>query len=378
MAYNDYVILVDENGQPFIAHAFGDRIKNYVQRRKDHKYIQRFDNYFGPGKHAYAYSDAEVKLYSAGRKVGHAAKRAAKFVDDHDAGLSERVQSRYYQSKANAAKRRGDKDASNEYAMRSASYRRQSKDEYGRSGVKKAVDAADRAGRKAARYIDAAGRAGRKVARYIDDHDAGITERIQAKVLEGVADRVGKKNRDAGLELAAEAARLRRQGKSEYESSNAKKVIDTVTKYGSTSLSAVKGAGSKAGSTVSGAASKAGGSVKSTITNAQSTISNVIDRKITGKTAQANLTQAQQNAALGLDGAMGEVADAQQALSEAIVGGNANKIKAARETLSEVVSSAKSFLAKTGNLFTKSEKATIESALNYELDPVTGEWVLKR
>lgn len=363
MAYNDYVILVDENGQPFIAHAFGDRIKNYVQRRKDHKYIQRFDNYFGPGKHAYAYSDAEVKLYSAGRKVGRAAKRAAKFVDDHDAGLSERVQSRYYQSKANAAKRRGDKDASNEYAMRSASYRRQSEDEYGRSGVKKAVDAA--------------GSAGRKAVQYIDDHDAGITERIQAKALERKADRVGKKDRDAGLELAAEAARLRRQGKSEYESSNAKKVIDTVTKYGSTSLSAVKGAGSKAGSTVSGATSKAGGSVKNAISNAQSTINDVIDHKITGATASQNLSKATQNAAMGLDGAMGEFADAQQALSKAIVGGNAKKIEAAREALSEAASSVKSFLAKTGNLFTKSEKAAIESALNYELDPVTGEWVLK-
>lgn len=296
MAYNDYVILVDENGQPYIAH--GERYQRFRSGLKEraHKYLEKFPNLYRAGATAYAYTEDQVRQ------------------------------------------------------MRN----------YARTGGRKAVTAA------------------KKAAKYVDDHDAGITERIQARALEGKAKRVGKKDHDAGNELAVEAARLRRQGKSEYENSRLKKAADAVSKYGSTTLSAVKGAGTKAGSAVSGAASKASGSVKNAIGNARSTINDVIDRKITGATAKQDFSKATQNALMGLDGAMGEVADAQQALSKAIIGGNTKKIEAAQEALAQAGSNARSLLNKVGNVFTKSEKAAIESALNYELDPVTGEWVQKR
>lgn len=368
MTYNDYVILVDENGQPYIAH--GERYQRFrtALRNRAHKYLEKFPNLYRTGRTAYAYTENQLRQMrnyarTGGRKLKRAAEKAGRYIDDHDAGITERIQARALQSKAKRVGKK-DRDAGNALNAEASRLRRQGKSEYENSGLKKAVDKA--------------GRAGRKAAKFIDDHDAGITERIQARALESRANRVGKKDKDAGRELAAEAARIRRQGKSEFENSRVKKAADTVSKYGSTTLSAVKGAGTKDGNAVSGATSKASGSVKNAISNAQSTINDVIDRKITGATAGQNLSKATQNAVMGLDGAVGEVADAQQALSKAIIGGNANKIEAARETLSEAVSGAKSFLAKTGNLFTKSEKAAIESALNYELDPVTGEWVLKR
>ena len=368
MAYNDYVILVDENGQPYIAH--GERYQRFRAGLKNraHKYLEKFPNLYRTGATAYAYTEDQLRQMrnyarTGGRKVKRAAKRAAKFIDDHDAGITERIQARALEGKAKRVGKK-DHDAGNELAVEAARLRRQAKSEYESSGAKKAVDTA--------------GRATKKAAKYVDDHDAGITERIQARALEGKAKRVGKKDHDAGNELAVEAARLRRQGKSEFENSRVKKVADAVSKYGSTTLSAVKGAGTKAGSAVSGAASKASGSVKNAIGNAQSTINDVIDRKITGATAKQDLSKATQNALMGLDGAMGEVADAQQALSKAIIGGNTKKIEAAQEALAQAGSNARSLLNKVGNVFTKSEKAAIESALNYELDPVTGEWVQKR
>lgn len=298
---NDYIVLIDENGQPYIAHAFGDRIKNYASNRKNHKYIQRFDNYWGPGKHAYAYSQAEVKMYNAGRRLGKGAKKAAQ---------------------------------------------------------------------------------------WLDDHDAGLTERVQARSLERKANRVGKKDRDAGNALAVEAARLRRQGKSEYENSGIGRAANTIKKYGGASLNAVREGATAAGKAAASAAGKAGVSISSALVDADlafenivgdayDTINNVIDKKVTGKTASQNLSAATQNALMGLDGAMGEYADAQHAYLQSLNGKSEGTKQKAAKKLADAKAKVSDLLSKTGNVFSKQEKAQIQGALQYDFDPVTGEWVYR-
>ena len=370
---NDYIVLVDENGQPYIAHAFGDGVKNYISNRKEHKYKQRFDNYWGPGKHAYAYTDAEVKLYSAGRRIGNAAKNAAKkagrYIDDHDAGLTERMQAGRLSRQSRRASRKGYHDDATEYANRAAELRRQSREEYENSRVKKGVDAARKYGGQTLTSIR---NAGERAGRYIDDHDAGLTERMQAGRLSRQSRRASRKGyHDDATEYANRAAELRRQSREEYENSRVKKGVDAARN----AASSARGAATTAAGKVSGAASSAGGSIGGVIHNAQNLISDVIDQKLTGKTAGQNLSQATQNALMGLDGAMGEYADAQHAYEQSMTGGSAAARRKAAEALNKAKENVSNLLSKTGNLFSKSEKAQIQGALQYDFDPVTGEWV---
>ena len=282
MAYNDYVILVDENGQPYIAH--GERYQRFRAGLKNraHKYLEKFPNLYRTGATAYAYTEDQLRQ------------------------------------------------------MRN----------YARTGGRKVKSAA------------------KKAARYIDDHDAGITERIQARALEGKAKRVGKKDRDAGNELAVEAARLRRQAKSEYESSGAKKVADKVHAAGNKASTAVKGAGTKAG-----------GSVKNAVNKARNTISDVIDRKVTGNSASQNLSAATQNALMGLDGAMGDFADAQQAYQSSLNGGTVSARRRAAEALQDAKDRIDSLLKKAGGVFTKEENEIIQQAVNIGMDADFAEYI---
>lgn len=76
MNQNDYVILFDENGTPYIAHADISAIKNKVSsivnnvktrakgyQRENHKYYMRIDDPKRTGKYIYFYSKAEYDRY---------------------------------------------------------------------------------------------------------------------------------------------------------------------------------------------------------------------------------------------------------------------------------------------------------------------------
>ena len=365
MAYNDYVILVDENGQPYIAH--GERYQRFRAGLKNraHKYLEKFPNLYRTGATAYAYTEDQLRQMrnyarTGGRKVKSAAKKAARYIDDHDAGITERIQARALEGKAKRVGKK-DRDAGNELAVEAARLRRQAKSEYESSGAKKAADTVKKYGTTS---LNAVKNASKKAARYIDDHDAGITERIQARALEGKAKRVGKKDRDAGNELAVEAARLRRQAKSEYESSGAKKVADKVHAAGNKASTAVKGAGTKAG-----------GSVKNAVNKARNTISDVIDRKVTGNSASQNLSAATQNALMGLDGAMGDFADAQQAYQSSLNGGTVSARRRAAEALQDAKDRIDSLLKKAGGVFTKEENEIIQQAVNIGMDADFAEYI---
>lgn len=59
---NDYILLIDESGEPYLAHAWF--------QRKNHKYIYKKENFYGPGKHLYLYTQKEVNdfLRSGGKR----------------------------------------------------------------------------------------------------------------------------------------------------------------------------------------------------------------------------------------------------------------------------------------------------------------------
>lgn len=57
----DYIIAFDAYGQPYLAHAWG--------KQKDHKYVHKEPDYYGPGKHLYLYSQKEYERWlSNGKK----------------------------------------------------------------------------------------------------------------------------------------------------------------------------------------------------------------------------------------------------------------------------------------------------------------------
>ena len=365
MQYDDFVVLIDENGQPFIAH--GERYQRFrsaLRNSRPVKYLEKFPNLYNNGRAAYAYTEEQVRQMrnyarGLGRKAKGAAKKAAKFVDDHDAGLTERMQSRKYARQAKRASKRGNRDEFNDLATQSAKYARQAREEYNNSRVKKAADVAKKYG---GTTLSAIKKAGGKAINAIDKADAGLSERIRSKALEAKANRVGKKDRDKGNEYAAKAASLRREADEEYSNSGVRKAVD-------------RARGSKVAAAASGAAAKASGSVKGAITNARSTINDVIDRKVTGETASANLSQATINAAMGLDGAIGDYADAQRAYEQSLNSKSSGARKRAAEALADAKETVNNLLAQTGNLLSKKEKAAVQSAVNWEFDPVTGEWV---
>lgn len=134
MYNNDYIIAVDENGQPYIAHAFGDGIRKkwgeltgrattYVQK------IKRPDGTF-----RYIYDTAK----KAGKKAW--ASKAGRFIDEHDAGVSERLMARRASRKAKQSAKKGDRDAAKYYARRSRELNQESAAE--RNRAKRTVDAA--------------------------------------------------------------------------------------------------------------------------------------------------------------------------------------------------------------------------------------------
>ena len=63
---SNYILLIDEHGEPYLAHAWGDR--------QDHKYKLKVPNYYGNGKHLYLYTDAEVRAFQKRGKVRWSAK----------------------------------------------------------------------------------------------------------------------------------------------------------------------------------------------------------------------------------------------------------------------------------------------------------------
>lgn len=272
MTDNDYVILVDENGTPYIAHGERyQRFKNNLKNSRAVKYLARFPNFYGMGKTAYAYTEQQLRnLRNGGRKaataVQNTAKKAAKYVDDHDAGLTEAIGARAAQRRVNRALHKGDTEAAEKNARKAYRLREQSRREYNNSGAKRAADTIEKYGKTSLAAIRGAGSkagdiakraghtaktAGRRVGQFIDDHDMGVTERIQANRM---SKRARKLEEDGKTRMAAqldrEAGRIRSQGRREYEDSVVGRAGKAVGNVASSASKAVKNVGKSAATAV--------------------------------------------------------------------------------------------------------------------------------
>ena len=187
MYNNDYIIAVDENGQPFIAHANG--VGTWLNRAV--KYIQKIPN--GKGGFRYVYDKAK-----AGAKKAWGSK-AGRFIDEHDAGLSERLMANRQRRKAKQADKAGRHQEAEERRAKAMSLYRESKNE----------------GARAKRTLAAAPKRawGSKAGRFIDEHDAGASERLMANYYRNKAKKAtNEKDREKYL---TRAMSLYREGKDE-------------------------------------------------------------------------------------------------------------------------------------------------------------------
>ena len=210
MYNNDYVILVDENGQPYIAHgvvgnkaraAWGS-VKNTAT-----KYLKKIQT--ATGKWRYIYDPKE--LAAVGKRAAKKAwgSKVGRFIDEHDAGLSERLQAKYYSNKSKRASRKGLNDDATAYALKGAAYRKEAKAE----------------GERAKRTLAGAGKRawGSKAGRFIDEHDAGLTEALQAKYYSNKSKRASRKGlNDDATDYALKGAAYRKESKEQRNAALAK------------------------------------------------------------------------------------------------------------------------------------------------------------
>ena len=141
MYNNDYIIAVDENGQPFIAHAYatdgkGENYGRGVRNARTlggklHAYLQKVKT--KTGKWRYLYTPEEVA--ALGRRAAKKAwaSKAGRFIDEHDAGLSERLMANRQRRKAKQADKAGRHQEAEERRAKAMSLYRESKDEGSKS-----------------------------------------------------------------------------------------------------------------------------------------------------------------------------------------------------------------------------------------------------
>lgn len=209
---DDYVILIDENGQPYIAHAgIGNALstaKNAISTTagnwKNHLYIAK--QKMRDGYTRYFYTPEELKaFYNAARankkassgealnSADYAARKKAqvakervnqnrskkmgeirKYLDDHDAGLTETV--RYARNRKNA-----------DQATKNRLHEEMTSTKIGRMASK--VGSAPQSLQKAKENLSKKAKAATK---WADEHDAGLTETLRYATNRKTADQETK------------------------------------------------------------------------------------------------------------------------------------------------------------------------------------------
>lgn len=121
MYNNDYIIAVDENGQPYIAHANGEG--SWLNRAV--KYIKKE---MGPdGKMRYYYNTAKRKAGTAAKKAW--GSKAGRWIDSHDAGITERIMEKRLTRKGRKAYKSGNREDAMRYSRRANELRKEGRDE---------------------------------------------------------------------------------------------------------------------------------------------------------------------------------------------------------------------------------------------------------
>ena len=210
MYNNDYIIAVDENGQPYIAHAYatdgkGENYGRGVRNARTlggklHAYLQKVKTKTGNWR--YLYTPEEVA--ALGRRAAKRAwgSKAGRWIDDHDAGLSERLLANRQRRKAKQADKAGRHQEAEERRAKAMALYRESKDE----------------GARAKRTLAAAPKRawGSKAGRFIDEHDAGISERLMANYYRRKGAQADKSGRHQDAEnYRSRAMSLYRESKDE-------------------------------------------------------------------------------------------------------------------------------------------------------------------
>ena len=114
MYNNDYIIAIDENGQPFIAHAYAtdNKGRNSARGRRNAwgaltgravRYIDKVRT--KSCKIRYIYPEMVNKAKNAAKRAW--GSKAGRWIDEHDAGTSERLMARRASRKAKQSAKRG-------------------------------------------------------------------------------------------------------------------------------------------------------------------------------------------------------------------------------------------------------------------------------
>lgn len=381
---NDYIVMIDENGQPYLAHAFGDRIKNLAttmnrkirnnvgagsRARKDHKYIMRVDNYFSPGKHLYLYTQDEVDAYM-GRNGNKKGSRT----------LSNRIRDKLGWDERSArddARANSGSNESNRMRYKAA------QDEYNKTALGKLENLGNRLKSTTLGAI----RGAKKAAKWVDDHDAGLTETVRYAAKRNKVDEDERKQLHREM---VEGGKIGRLANRVGESNTAHRITEAAYNPGQAARNvgaSVSNAARNAGASVGNAARNAGNAVKnapqnvaSTARNAAGNISSIIDERITGNSAQQAMSSSGQNALMGLDGAAAEYVDAVNKYNNSLEGATKNGLNSAvtkaKDGLDKARSSLQSAWKSASNYLTKDQRAAAQAEIDtmMGLDGSIGEW----
>lgn len=140
MYNNDYIIAVDENGQPFIAHANGEG--TWFNRAV--QYIKKIPKPGGGFRYIYDRAKSGAKK-AWGSKAG-------RWIDEHDAGITEKLMEKRALRLAKKHSKKGGSGAGKYYAHRAMQLHQESAKE--RAAAKEKIDA-----KKKAAYDKTVGRA---------------------------------------------------------------------------------------------------------------------------------------------------------------------------------------------------------------------------
>ena len=381
---NDYIVMIDENGQPYLAHAFGDRVKNFAttmnrkirnnvgagsRARKDHKYIMRVDNYFAPGKHLYLYTQDEVAAFE-GRNGNKKGSRT----------LSNRIRDKLGWDERSA---RDDARAKSDSSIGAGIRYKSAQDAYNKTALGKLENLSNAVKKRAKTTLGTI----RKAGKWLDDHDAGLTETVRYAAKRNKVDEDERKQLHREM---VEGGKIGRLANRVGESNTAHRITEAAYNPGQAARNvgaSVSNAARNAGASVSNAARNAGNAVKNAPQNAvsaarkaASNITSIIDERVTGNSAQQEMSSSSRAALMGLDGAAADYVDAVNKYNSSLEGATKNGLNSAvtraKDSLDKARSSLQSAWKSASNYLTKDQRAAAQAEINtmMGLDGSIGEW----
>ena len=366
---NDYIVMIDENGQPYLAHAFGDSVRNFastVNRKirnnvgagnrykyKEHKYKERVDNYYGNGKHLYLYTDDEVRAFH-GQNGNQRGSRT----------LSNRIRDKLgYDERIARDEARAKSDSSIGAGIRYKS----AQDAYNKTALGKLENLSNAVKKRAKTTLGTI----RKAGKWLDDHDAGLTETVRYAAKRNKVDEDERKQLHREM---VEGGKIGRLANRVGESNTAHRITEAAYNPGQAAKNvgaAAVNTARNAGSTVGNAAKNTAGSIKEAGNKARDNISSIVDTYITGETARADREQGLQDASMGLDGAIGTVVDSQMKLNKSLAGksegakGTLNaQVTKAQEQLKSAKEDVWNWYNKMKRFLTKEDAAAVQAEIN--------------